>query len=253
MVLISIIVLSQNILAFENPYDLRTIVGTDDRQAVSITLNAPFTGILRVTAIHACGECNSTVSTGFLISNNCFLTAAHSLKCSEHFQGVSAIRVRALKTSSGTYNIDKTYAIDNLTVYVPSEYDIPGRANWDFAFVILPEAIGTSSTKFKLEVSQDTSLQNKQIYVAGFDNGIMYIDDDAICGYTGYRVYYYADAANGQSGSPVFYRNSSGEFVVIAIHTHGFDTAYPANEQYNRGRRITQDLINRLSSYGIDV
>ncbi len=78
------------------------------------------------------------------------------------------------------------------------------------------------------------------------------IDDDTICGYTDHRVYYYADVADGQSGSPVFYRNSSGEFVV-AIHTHGFETTYPTNEQYNRGRRITQDLINRLSSYGINV
>jgi len=65
-----------------------------------------------------------------------------------------------------------------------------------------------------------------------------------------YRLYYDDDTSNGSSGAPAYDQRGPGDPwcqgpCVMAIHTTGNDV-FP----YNSGTRITQDVFNKLESWG---
>lgn len=215
------------------------------------TLAAPYSGIVRITMTYDCSECTGNYKgTGFFVSDNCILTAGHVIKC-KHNKYCTTLRLRVRKKGGSTYNIDNMYTLDVLDYYISPNFTSHSQTAYDYAYIKTPANIGSNSYHFKLEEMSTSLLSNQPITVAGFSGNAFYVCDSTTCGYDLSKglIRYYADTEGGQSGSPVYYCNSSGDYVAIAIHTLGIPEG--STQEYNQGWRITTSFINQLKSAGL--
>ena len=213
-------------------------IGTTDQRTKVDPTKEPYDGIALLKLQYS----STMVGTGFLISPNVIVTAAHNLK-----------------------NIKDVWC-DGVTVYIGNQerevkkYLIP--ADWsannhlvkdDYGVIILDEMV-TDATHFTLS----SAAAGKGTYtVAGYcywnNNYGLYMQSGTVYEATdsdGSSVYrYQIDEVGGQSGGPVY--NSSNKVIGINAYEIGGEDngTHKINCPYNEAVRITSSIKSFFNYY----
>ncbi len=226
-----------------NAIQSREIFLPDTRYTVDPTIS-PYQAIVQVVTNFSSGS--QKKGTGFMISENVVLTAAHCIT-SVNGYSVSNITVYGGRSSS-SYVASSTVA----QFIRDQQYEGPAanEYDWDYAILILNEPIGETLGWFGLQSSTATALPTYTITTAGFplepkeiedEYPTMYASSGSISAVSNYTFIHDADTERGQSGSPIFhYYNSTYGNVVVGIHVASGNT----------GRRITSTLCDFLFEQG---
>lgn len=236
------------------PNSMRSIIGDDNRIQVITPTAFPYSAVaLFETIEYNCG-C-STNGSGFMVSEKCLLTAAHCLYCSKHKSNVKSVYIK-FGYNGTTESCLKELEVtdDNASFYINPNYT-GTQNNYDYGYILFDQKIGNETGWFALSAENTSTLQNGlSITVAGYAKSSLSGTTGTIllrkCAGTtrlptSYRVSYDADTIPENSGCPVYYTSSSDAFAV-AIHTLGTSST----TLYNSGVRITNSMINTLSTQG---
>ncbi len=207
---------------------------------------------------------NSNRGTAFILDSHTIMTVAHVLYDNDDYNNhtnphlVSGLQFKI-------YSDHNTQ--DNSKIITPLEYHIPDkfiydsnnpnveRSAYDYAIVRVEEDLSDYvNLEFKLGAMRNGMLNTRKLYVTGFGGAGSYVNNDNKDVKTtgsGYlkssdqspemwnkHLYYDIDTIGGNSGSPVYLYDSSGNKTVIAIHGYG-DIGYG-----NSGVRIDTDILH---------
>lgn len=217
---------------------LRSIIGTDDRVQVTNTTSHPYYPIVYIRAEFNNGTWKP--GTGFMISKNVLLTAGHCVY-------TAGTTVKSITVYPGRNGNSYTISSTSKKVYTDTKYT-GSETDWDYGIVTLNDNLGDTSGWLGLHAtSSASSLDNKSITTAGYpsdkatnDNRTMWRSAGVISNVSTYRFGHNADTESGQSGSPVYFYNSTYGYQAAGIHTHAGNSA----------RRITNSLFDWLAAEG---
>lgn len=199
------------------------VIGQDDRQEVDNTSQYPYSAVCKLLiAFDQNGTTKAYVGTGFLVSPDTVMTAAHCLFDHDSKLGwAKSIRVIP-GAASGLEPFGAVSESRNL--YVPKAWTTHQSTDYDFGLIKLSQPLGEKAGYLKLITFPDAFQKNLSLAGYPFYTGE---DPDTLRQYTaigaalskqGARTLLHnIDASSGQSGSPIF--NSNNE--VGAIHTFG--------------------------------
>lgn len=237
------IVITSSYNPFESDAETRSIIGSDDRIVVSSTSSYPYSAIAYLTINFSCG-CTAA-GNGFMASKNCMLTAGHCVVCSERGKDASSITATFGYQSSSNYLIRVTATSSDSVIYHDPNFTGTEK-NYDYGYVIFETNVGNTTGWLGLASYSDSTLDGMDVFVAGYQYGTMYRGNGNITSVATNRIKYDADTDATQSGSPVYYSDSTHGNMVVAIHTHDTDLL----NWKNSGWRITSDFINELVALG---
>ena len=223
----------------------RTVFGTDTRK-----LESGFYGVIKIRRRN-----ESYGFTGFVVDDHTILTCAHGLY------------------SGGTKGLDLSYYdfsfyneedhIDEYMKLTPIEYHVPAgyvdnltntnnyeEEKYDYALITVQDNL-SQFVNFYLGVPTSSILsKNYNAYITGIPNGSgkevlgrKATSFDKLLLMDNYNLQYNIDTSGGQSGSPIYIKNSNNTNTVVGIHTYGNDC--DANHTaHNHGTRITTDILH---------
>lgn len=228
--------------------DTQSIIGTDNRTRVTAVKTDPYYRIGFLYITDADGD--NHLGTGFLISKNYMLTAAHCV----YMSGKPVKSIMAYFGANGnSYSVTASGNVYGWCSSYPSSKSI---AN-DWGYIKLGTNPGSTCGWFSIGYTTDTNLESANFIICGYPGDkITYNKDSIMHGknvqmwkasgkltniYTGY-ITYKMDTYGGQSGSPVY--NSSTE-IVYGIH-HG----EAVSGSTNGAARITKGIFTHLKDIG---
>lgn len=197
------------------------VIGSDDRVEVGPTDRYPWRAIASLLLTAADGT--NWIGTGWMVSPRLMLTAGHCVFMSDHGGWCRQIEVIPGR-KGGTRPYESCIATDYRSV---SGWTRDGNRIYDYAAILLPESCryGERVGWFGYQNYSDDQIENRRINISGYpgdkpsgtqwfhSNGLTDVDDDVL--------EYEADTAGGQSGAPVWVKNSDGSRYGVGIHTNG--------------------------------
>lgn len=228
--------------------DTYAIIGSDNRKRVTSVKKDPYYKIAYLYIIDANG--NPYAGTGFLISKNYMLTAAHNV----HISGKPVKSVTAYFGANGNnYGVKAYSSVVGWCSSYPSNQSV---AN-DWGYIKLSSNAGNTcgwfgigyTTKANLEAAKftvcgypaDKAAYNKKSKMHG-QNVQMWKHSGKLTKVQTGSLKYKMDAEIGQSGSPVY--NSSTKIV------YGIHYGKPVLSSTNSGARITKGIFTYLIDIG---
>ena len=258
----------KNIVGGNQPIDLpEAVIGDDGRNEVTNTTRVPYRYIGELECTFKFNKGNWTTSwctTAFLVGKSIILTAAHCVYRKDYTL-VSAV-FRPAKSSSKT-----PYQLNCGTVHVPQKFKNAVNSyddnkteeeknkisnnikKYDYALVQLKQNIGNELGYFALG-GYNTSYDNKFIVgkkcvVVGYpsDKKGLWRHKGAINDVQdGLYLRYQMDTYGGQSGSPVFYPTTNGQYYVVGIH-RGYSSYNLA--EWNYARYISKNIYELVKKW----
>lgn len=217
----------------------KVVIGKDDRITVSQTSEYPYSAIANMKATGKCGD--QWECTGFMVGQNCLLTAAHCMICPEHRQWAKNVTFYFGYKSNSNYLYKYTGGWQACagTSFPQNEYDWDAMMD-DWCYVMFDQDIGNKTGWFGFGIYKDAAIDNQRYIAAGYrDNklkyswGNTYVYNDKVFGFD-------ADDVQGNSGGPIY----TDQIVMGIIAAESEDT------QMNWGRRITDDLWKWMQEDG---
>lgn len=218
----------------QQPFKLRSIIGTDSRVKVVDTTSQPYNSTVFIAADGAAGS-------GVVVGKNTVLTAAHvvkNIKSNPSKDSVYVIPGRdGSKLPYGKFKIE--------AVAIPQSYIDNPSVDSDIAVLTIKpinkKGIGEIVPSLPIKLTNTTNIGD-QVTTSGFPGdkqwGTMWTTQCSVIKETNTRLYYDMDTKGGQSGSPVY--NSNNE--VIAIHTTGAGNS-------NFGTKINDEYYQFISDH----
>lgn len=218
-----------------------TVLGSDDRSAVTDTSAYPYSAIVQVWVDYDGDGTYDGWGTGAVIGSNDILTAGHVLWDSYYGYAKNIKVVLA----------DQTTTVIGVSWQVPDAYvSSGGSASYDIGVVNLESAIADLIGTFAVGSTTAADLVGTTVTTAGYpgdlssDGSVMVTASGTVDGTIGSsRIYYDGtlDTYGGQSGSPLWV-TVNGEAVIVGVHTTGGTT-------YNAGTVVTSTLNDLIEEW----
>ena len=224
----------------------RDIIGEENLTLVEDMSVLPYVAIARIESDYAC-SCDNDIGTGFMISEKCMLTAAHTIACKRHNNKPDSVTVFfGYDLINGTCLLQTTVSANDGEFYFCPNYTGTEK-EYDYGYIVFPNNLGNVTGWIAIGSRANSVLNNMTVNVTGYSDGFFYDGEGEITSVTATRIRYDTDTQDGQSGAPVYYYDSSyGYEVAVGIHTHG-----PSGlVRKNSGWRITADFIHELADLG---
>lgn len=213
----------------------RTILGSDDRIRVKNTSRYPYSAIAYIVGKYGCG-CRWYTS-GFMVTKNTLMTAAHCLICQKHNKWATNM------TFYFGYVNDRNYLYKydtDWTAYAGTTFPNGYTSVNDWGYVRFKYNVGDKTGWFGMRYPTDRELESGWYTIAGYREGKMKYDTGRLRVIDSDRMWIDADILPGNSGCPVF---DSNNYAV------GLFTTYYNNA--NSGFRLNSKTYNKLVSEGL--
>jgi len=222
--------------SFETLETLEKIIG---KQSTLLPIRWLEVGLLRARSVAKVMLADNTYGTGFLTSNNLFLTCHHVLRTA--YEAKSAvIQFNYQQHISGRANEPTDIELDPDALFETSRQNdwtlvhVKGNANAKWGAIELA-TVATSVDSY-VGIIQHPGGGAKQI--ALYHNIIAYVDET--------RIQYLADTLPGSSGSPVF----DDQWRLVALHHEGGSLIEPTTRRVvYRNEGININCILQESKY----
>lgn len=242
-------------ISFESPYtpptkaihssgSSRSLIGEDNRSLVEDVTQSPYCKIVYIRAVYSYG---TRRGIGVLIGPDLVLTCGHLIYDIDTDEWAESYEIYTEATNPANYE-EFCYA---LRVTVHNNYINNSNYYYDWAFIQTSTDIGNRQGWMGFSYhANPTDFVGSTIEIAGYprvnpatgltNNLDMYTHSGNIIACPSkYTVHTYADATDGQSGSPYF----DGNQFVWAVHRGGNSNSNPT---YNVGTKIIPELFHVL-------
>lgn len=229
---------------------LEVILGTDERVRVTNTQDYPYRCIcsLLITAQNG----SEWVGTGWLVGPRLVLTAGHCVYMAD--EGGWAARIEVIPGRDGTEQPFKSVVATDLRSV--TGWTVDGNRDFDYGAILLPETqrYGDQLGWFGYAAREDDYLRGIDLNLAGYPgdggkdhvDGTMWWDHRRVKEVNEKQITYEIDTYGGQSGSPVWEMDATGDRMGVAIHTWGTSTS-------NGGTRITSEVFDNIIAWAGEV
>lgn len=224
----------------------RKIIGTDDRYTVKNPHVYPYTAICLIEAFDG-GKCVQT-GTGFLVAPNIVATAAHVL----YYNGALVDSVKCHFGSNGptcsTCYYDVTASRRSFNIYPGYEIDVAAGNHAsinDAASINLGQLDLSNICGYLGLKSSYGSMLGKNVRISGYprpaaNDGKTKRSIGQVTSWTTTRMEYNNDTLPGDSGAPIYTKDSTGTYIAVGINTSHPDNV---NLRYNIGIPLTVPRI----------
>jgi V8-like Glu-specific endopeptidase len=221
-----------------------TVIDVDGRLRITPTTVSPFQAVCKIKVWWGLDE---YMGSGAVVYINHVLTAAHVVYNSD--LGGWADRVEVIPAQDnglGPYGVVLATYGRVYTAWVESE-----DWNHDFALLTLDTDIGYTTGAFGIQTADPSDpIYTGELHTAGYpadrDGGInMYYSNENGDEADNFKHYYYLDTYGGQSGSPVWYYDGYGTYI-ITVHAYGTSAIPPVR---NSGTRLNQAKIDNILTW----
>lgn len=251
----------------ENKYESfspNSAIDTEDREKVTDADNMPFSAICYIDITFPNGE--TYPATAFMISGDVAMTAAHCLY--DPLLGGWATSVRVIPGKSGygffnnpfgDANAEEIVVSTQWQQNVPNSSEIPiSLRDYDWGFIRLDDSIGNDSGY--LGIKYDANFTNKTVTISGYPNPFpegsnnknyyQYETNGRIESMGDHRITHKLDTSEGQSGSPIFYWDSTDQqWLVVGIHVSCSVTENATSSHYHTGVWFYSQLFSFAWAY----
>ena len=174
-------------------------------------------------------------ATGFFISERCVITAGHCVFYKRNWMK----DIEVVPAASGA-NKPFGSAVSKRFRSVEG-WTKAGNSNFDYGAIILNDDVLYNKVQSKL--TYRPIQEEKSIELSGYPldkHKTQWRSHSRFSKLSKYRIYYYLDTVQGNSGSPI-YINNGGESIVTGVHSFGGDPNYSI--------RLNQPIMNRWSEW----
>lgn len=224
---------------------LEVVIGVDDRVRVNNTTVVPWKRICHLKIQAADGK--NYLGTGFFIGPRTILTAGHCVYIHGHGGWP-----RQIVVTPGRNATDEPFQRFTATAFRSVQGWVLNKArNYDYGVIQLPSnaQVSPSIGSFGFGQFSDQFLLNKRLNTAGYPGdkpaGTMWFNGRKAKAVTSRTITYDIDTAGGQSGSPVWFKDSAGSRIVVGIHTNGASSG-------NSATRITKPVFDNLKKWRLE-
>lgn len=230
----SIISLESSVIS---PYNLNSIIGTDDRTLVTDTSQYPYTCVARLTITYTNG--NVGYGSGCMISKRLLATAGH---CLIDDDGSHAQIIKAEFGLNGSYCFYTTTDVSTYIYY--GGYNGYNSAT-DYGFVYFNSNVGNITGSFGVNTAISV---NDTIHTAGYpgdlSSGQCMYETSGTVSYVDVNILHFdLDVMGGQSGSPLYIIGTDDNPYLVGMVSGSTD-------EYNVGRRLNYGLFTWLEDNG---
>ena len=225
-----------------------SIIGTDDRVPISNISQQPYASVVNIVAEFSSGP---TSSTGFFISDDVVVTAAHCVYDVDRKEYAKSIFIYVPtkdNTWGGPYKIDRIKVSERYMNWTVDGQDLSGSLTEDYAALILNAPLDKEKhpnywTSFKLtELTNGIGLN--LIGVLPRDNGrTMYHGTGNLLRSNEFVMTYDIDSEHGTSGGPVYKKSIHGT-AIQNYNVYGIHNAVYDRNVANGGVRINEEVHN---------
>ncbi len=226
------------------------IIGADNRQKITDAEEAPYSAICLMEITFPNNK--TYYGTAFMISGDTAMTAAHCLYKTAYGGWATSVTLYPGKSGYGFFNnpfgtADATEIVVSANYY----YDPSDNYENDWGFIKLDDDIGSDSGYLGFRYVH-SNIQNLSLYMCGYPNPnpndpqyYQYKAQGEVYSASEQLICHTVDGEGGQSGSPLYYWDSSeGAYIVIGVHVADGETDY-----YNEASRITSQLFSFAYAY----
>ena len=218
-----------------------SIIGGDGRFKVTDTTKFPYSAICKIEITWPNGDVSP--GTAWMYHDNIAITAGHCVYDNQRGGWAKTIKVLPGKNgSSNPYGMAYSRTMHTSSNWVNGESDL-----YDYALLELDRNIGNNTGWFGLKYTP-SSLTGKNVSVTGYPvekSSQMWSMSGNIASSSSNKLYYSIDTTGGQSGSPIYWRDSEYGHMGVGIHAYGVTSS----SSKNSGTRITKYMFDLFNSF----
>lgn len=223
-----------------------TIFPPDDRAVVADTTAFPFSSVVKIYVTTPDGP--RYMGSGAIIDDTHVLTVAHVGYIIADGGLVTSMEIIPGKT--GSYEPYGSYYARHIRM--PMEWLISASSQYDYALVTLAQPIGATTGYMGVATyNRFDPVYTSKVYTAGYPGDlsggyVMYNTTDVGTSADEWNHWFKLDTYGGQSGSAIWTKNSSGEYIISIL---AYEYGQGDGAGSNFGTRISQDVYNQLASW----
>jgi len=202
--------------------------GTDDRVPIEYSSRVPWRSICSLQ-IQFADYPKVRWGTGAVVGRRVIMTAGHCVYAPD-LGWAKSVRVTPgqNRANGGPFGSWSTRLVRSVGPWVTGDSRQTPTRQWtspyDYGAVLLEEPIGDRTGLLSFAAASDIALRNLVVYTAGYPvdkpEGTLWASAGAIERVEATRLYYSMDAAEGNSGGPVFdFDSKSNDRTIVGIHT----------------------------------
>ncbi len=220
------------------------IFGPDDRVLVPDATVFPFSSVVSIHVEAANGS--NYIGSGAIIDEFHVLTVAHVAYIADAGGWVSDMEI----VPARDYSNQPFGAASADIIRLPGEWIASEDYRYDWALVTLDQPLGASTGWMGVATyDSSSSVYTGTLYTTGYPGDLnngwrMYNTTDVGKRADEYNHWFALDTAGGQSGSAIWTKNATGEYIITILAYE-----YLGGVDWNFGTRINEELYNTLATY----
>lgn len=230
---------------------LESVIGVDERERILDTDLAPWRMICALRMRGSSG--GGAIGSGWLAGPRTIVTAGHCV----HHQGFFGGWANTIEVSAGRNGTEFPFNTVTATRFSSIDRWVNNAdPDFDIGCIHLDEPLGEKVGWFGFGALTPDELEDHMVNVSGYPgdrgNGTQqFFHVNRVLHVSDRRVFYDVDTAGGESGCPVFIRETAKSApLVVGIHAYGTGgTPFDLGIEANSAPRITPEVFDKIVAW----